>query len=149
MADLFNQTQVSTLSNSDRVAAGRPGQTGCKNIKYEDLFAQLSQEVGSDRTQQLVGTSQTLNCAESPNAKSTLTGDTTITLSNLADGMTGNIKVVQDSTGGHTLTLSPTPKVINGGAGVVELTGTANSVDIISWWFDGDDLNVTYGLNYD
>ena len=64
------------------------------------------------------------------------------------DWVSGNIKVTQDATGGRTLTLLPTPDVINGGAGVITLTGTASSTDIISWWYDGTDLNVTYGLNY-
>jgi hypothetical protein len=71
-----------------------------------------------------------------------------ITLANLGNGNSGNIKVTQDATGSRTLTLLPTPKVISAGAGAIALTGDANSVDIISWWFDGTDLNVTYGLNY-
>jgi hypothetical protein len=99
-------------------------------------------------TQTLSGTTPTYDCSTSVNAKITLTGNTTATLTNLIDGMSGNIRVQQDVTGGRTLTLSPTPKVINGGAGIVTLTGTTNSVDIISWWYDGVNLNVTYGLNY-
>jgi hypothetical protein len=99
-------------------------------------------------TQTLSGTTPTYNCSTSVNAKITLTGNTTATLTNLVDGMSGNFYVTQDGTGGHTLTLSPTPKVINGGVGVVTLTGTAGSTDIISWAYDGTTLYVTYGLNY-
>ena len=104
--------------------------------------------VFKNATQTLSGTTPTYNCSTSVNAKITLTGNTTATLTNLVDGMSGNFYITQDGTGGHTLTLSPTPKVINGGGGVVTLTGTAGSTDIISWAYDGTNLYVTYGLNY-
>jgi len=99
-------------------------------------------------TQTLSGTTPTYNCSTSVNAKITLTGNTTATLTNLVDGMSGNFFVTQDATGNRTLTILPTPKVINGGGGSVTLTGTANSTDIISWTYDGSTLYVTYGLNY-
>lgn len=105
--------------------------------------------VFKNTTQALSGTTPTYNCSTSINAKITLSGNTTMTLTNLVDGMSGNVKVTQDAGGnGYTLVLSPTPDVINGGGGVITLTDTASAVDILSWWYDGTDLNVTYGLNY-
>ena len=96
----------------------------------------------------LTGTTVSHDTKSTLNTRITLTGDTTITFTNLVNGMSGNIVVIQDATGGHSLTLSPTPDVIDGGNGTIPLTGTAGSKDIISWTYDGVDLNVTYGPNY-
>jgi len=112
------------------------------------LFVRGSEISHYQPVQALYGLASNCDCSISVNSRTTLTGDTVITLSNLTDGMSGNIKVLQDATGGHTLTILPTPKVINGGTGAIALTGDANSTDILSWWYDGADLNVTYGLNY-
>jgi len=92
--------------------------------------------------------SVTMNTNIGANAKITLTGNCALTLSNLTNGDEGNIIVIQDGTGGRTITISPTPKVINGGAGVVTLSTTANSIDIISYTYDGTNLYINYGKNY-
>lgn len=94
------------------------------------------------------GTSISMDVKSGQNAKVTLAHNATLTLSNLVNGDEGNIIITQDSTGGRTLTISPTPKVINGGGGVLTLTGTANSTDILSYTYDGSTLFVTYGPNY-
>lgn len=99
-------------------------------------------------TQTLSGTTPTYDTSVSVNAEITLTGNTTATLTNLVDGMSGDLDLTQDGTGGWTLTFSPTPDVINGGGGVITLTGTALSNDIISWKFINGRLKVNYGLNY-
>ncbi len=96
----------------------------------------------------MLSTSPALDCAAYLNSKVVLTKNSVINFSNLVDGMSGNMKVVQDSVGSRTLTINPTPKVINNGGGVISLSKEANAVDIISWWYDGTDLNITYGLKY-
>jgi hypothetical protein len=82
------------------------------------------------------------------NAELTLGHNATLTLSNLTSGDEGNIIITQDATGSRTITISPTPKVINGGSGVVTLSTAANSVDILSYTYDGTTLFITYGKNY-
>jgi hypothetical protein len=100
-------------------------------------------------TQTLTGANPTYDCSISVNAELLIpTSLTPITLTNLQDGMSGNLVITQDASGGGTISLSPTPKVVNGGSGSITLTGTAGSTDIISWWYDGSDLYVTYGLNF-
>ncbi len=96
----------------------------------------------------LTGISPVHDVTTTVNTKITLIGNTTITLTNLVDGMSGNIIITQDATGGRTLNISPTPDVINGGTGLIPLTGTASSKDIIYWTYDGANLNVNFGSNY-
>ena len=93
-------------------------------------------------------TSITMDVKAEQNAKVTLAHNATLTLSNLVDGDEGNIIITQDATGGRTLAVSPTPKVINGGGGAITLTGAANSIDILSYTYDGSRLFITYGTNY-
>ena len=81
------------------------------------------------------------------NMKTTLTENTTITLSNLVDGDEGNIVITQ-AAGNYTVAISPTPYVIDDGAGAVVITDGAGSVTILSYTYDGSRLFITYGANY-
>lgn len=47
MADLHNQTLVSALTDTQRLAAGVPGQSGAVNIRWVDLIAQILANVPS------------------------------------------------------------------------------------------------------
>jgi len=97
----------------------------------------------------LSGTSVSMNASTSLNAIITLSAaTTTINMSGLVSGMSGNIIVNQDATGGRLLAITPTPKVINGGGGNIPLTSAANARDIVSWTYDGTNLNVNVGPNY-
>jgi hypothetical protein len=78
----------------------------------------------------------------------TLTGNSTLSITNAVAGMYGLIKVKQDATGSRTLTLPAGSKVINGGAGVVTLTTAANAVDVLSYFYDGTNYFWTVGYNY-
>lgn len=102
------------------------------------------------KTYQLLTSSAsiTMNVRNGQNARVVLGVSATLTLSNLADGDEGNIVIIQDAVGNRTLTVSPTPRVINGGAGVIKLSTTANSVDMLSYTYDGTYLYITYGKNY-
>jgi hypothetical protein len=89
------------------------------------------------------------NIANGYNAKVTLTGDTTITISNAANGTSGCLIAIQDSTGGRTITLmagANPVKVIDGG--LLLLNESANKINIITWVSDGTDIYVSYGNNY-
>ncbi len=67
---------------------------------------------------------------------------------NVADGDYGTLVITQDSTGGWTLGLPASFKVVNGGAGAITLSTAPNSVDSISWVKKGSDFLVTLGLNF-
>ena len=83
------------------------------------------------------------------NAQVTLGGNRILgTPSGVVNGDYGTLKIIQDVTGGRTLTLPATFKVVNGGAGAITLTAAANAVDILTWTYDGTDFWVTLGLNF-
>lgn len=82
------------------------------------------------------------------NATVTLAGNRTLAFSGLINGMTGTLIVRQDGVGTRTLTLPASSKVISGGAGVITLSTAANSVDILSFTYNGTDIFWTFGKNY-
>jgi len=89
----------------------------------------------------------TMNTNSGINGKITLTENTTLTLSNLVDGDEGTIIVVQGATN-FTLTLLPSPFVIDDGQGVITVTDGEGSRTIISYVYDGTDLYTTFGNSY-
>ena len=88
-----------------------------------------------------------MNTAISVNGKMTLAESTTITLSNLVSGDEGNIVITQVAAN-YTVAISPTPYVINAGAGAVVITNGAGSITVLSYSYDGSRLLVNYGANY-
>lgn len=88
-----------------------------------------------------------MNINTSANAKATLTENTTITLSNLVDGDEGNIVITQ-AAGNYTVAISPTPYIINDGAGLVSIEAGAGSITVLSYAYDGSRLLINYGKNY-
>jgi hypothetical protein len=83
------------------------------------------------------------------NAQITMSFDRTLAEpTNVSDGDYGTLVITQDSTGGWTLTLPASFKVVNGGGGAITLSTAPNSVDSISWVKKGSDFLVTLGLNF-
>lgn len=82
------------------------------------------------------------------NAVVTLGGNRTLDITGEVDGCTGVLIVKQDATGSRTLTLPGSSKVVGGGAGAITLSTAANSVDIISFYYDGTNFWWTYGKNF-
>jgi len=82
------------------------------------------------------------------NAIVTLTGDTTLDITNVNSGQVGLIKIIQDVTGTRLLTLPANSIVINGGAGAITLSTDPNAIDVLSFIYDGTDFMWTYGPNY-
>jgi len=77
----------------------------------------------------------TINLDSSNNHNITLTGNSTLSLSNIANnvGVSGNIILQQDATGGRTVTLSSEMKTPLGGASIDFETG-ANSISALSYY---------------
>jgi len=94
------------------------------------------------------GTTTTWDQTKGATATITLTGNSTLAITNAVAGMYGLIKVQQDATGSRTLTLPSGSKVINGGGGVVTLSTIANSIDILSYFYDGTNYFWTVGYSY-
>jgi hypothetical protein len=83
------------------------------------------------------------------NATVTLGGNRTLAITNAANGMSGCLIVTQDGTGGRTLTLPATSKVIGGGAGAITLTAAAGASDIICFATpNGTTFYWNSGLNF-
>jgi hypothetical protein len=89
----------------------------------------------------------TMNINTSMYAKITLGHNVALTLSELTNGDEGNIIVTQGASN-FTLTITPTPYVINDGAGVITLESGNGSITILSYSYDGTRLVVTVGSNY-
>lgn len=75
-------------------------------------------------------------------------GNRTLAFTNVVNGATGVLKVVQDSTGGRTLALPAGSIVVNTGAGAWTPTVGASKVDILSFIYDGTNYNWTIGKGY-
>jgi hypothetical protein len=85
----------------------------------------------------------------STNYEATLTGVTTLTMSNVRNGDYGTLIVTQDGTGSHTLSfVGGTHKVVNGGGGAPTLTTTAGATDILSFTYNGSTFYWTVGNDY-
>lgn len=99
-------------------------------------------------TQQLTdGTTITFDAQKGVNAYVTLGDNRTLTFSNFNNGMTLSVVVIQDGTGGRTLTI-PGCKVIGGGAGAITLSTAANAQDILTFWRINNIIYCNYGKNY-
>lgn len=90
----------------------------------------------------------------SSNYEVTLTGVSTLNLSNVRNGEYGTIIVKQDVVGSRTLSFgtvngaAATHRVINGGAGVPTLTSNASAIDILSFTYNGTFMFWTVGNDY-
>lgn len=93
--------------------------------------------------QALSGTTPAWNSASGINATLTLSGNTTITLSNLVAGTSGNITLTNPATA-YTVTFSGYTNKISPGiytsANVATASG-GSKIDVLSWWYDGTYLH--------
>jgi len=81
------------------------------------------------------GTADTIDWNKGQKHKSTLTGNVTFTFINPADTCNIILRLVQDATGSRTVTWPASVKWPAGTAPT--LTTTANSVDVVAFYFDG------------
>ena len=89
--------------------------------------------------------SATIDWKNGNKATITLTEDVTLSFTNPSYACNLQLKIVQDSTGGHALTL---PSIKWAGGSVPTLTTTANAIDIISFYFDGTNYYGVASLNF-
>ena len=146
--------------------------TGCSILNSSIQGGSLSIDAASSRTVNIrnttlinsVGSNITIKSTDAPqvltdaptvvwnmdlgfNAKLVIGGNRTLSITNLKPGQYGTIKVVQDATGGRTLTLPATSKVANAGGGVLTLSTGANAIDTVTFYYDGAEYIWTISLN--
>lgn len=78
------------------------------------------------------GATITFDCTNGYNAKVTLGGNRTLSITNATAGMKGTLLVIQDATGGRSLSFSGTYKT-NGGF----ISTTASSHSLIEFYYNG------------
>lgn len=94
------------------------------------------------------GGTSTWDYSISSNATITLTGNTTLSVTNSSDGNYGTIEVVQDAVGSRTMALPAGDVVVNGGGGAISLTSNPNAIDVLSYVQKGGKRYWNVGLNY-
>lgn len=78
----------------------------------------------------------------------TLTGNSTLNITNLYNGWAGVLKTIQ-SPSGYNLTLPSGSKVINSGVGAISLSsGILSGIDVLGFEYDGANLLVGIGNNF-
>lgn len=97
------------------------------------------------------GATVTVTCSRNKvvqNATVTLGGNRTLAFSGAEDGMTGVLIVIQDGTGSRTLALPAGSLVVDGGGGEVTLSTAPDSIDVLTWIYDGTNYLWTYGTDF-
>lgn len=84
------------------------------------------------------------------NATVTLGGNRTLNITGPVSGGTYILRVVQDGTGSRTLTLGTgcTWKVSGGGAGAITLSTAINTIDVLSFYYDGTNCYANLNKNF-
>jgi hypothetical protein len=105
----------------------------------------------NNSVQSLSGTTVTWNMMNGQNATITLTGATTITMSNLTAGEHGSLTATNGGNTGWTIAFSGyTFKVhtsIRSAANTVVVSG-GTVIDHYSWYYDGTNVIINGGLNF-
>lgn len=130
--DLLNDTPLrgknagGTLQNIAKVNSTDELELGDADLDRM-IFLNITQEEEYDAGNS--GTSKTLDWENGGNQKLTLTGNVTLSYSNVQPGDKLTIHIVQDATGGRTITWPGTTKAVDG---VVDIATGANDE---SWVF--------------
>jgi len=147
-----NLVNVMKLTSGGRVGIGIAMPTEKLDVNGNIL---ASGEVTADNinttVQSLSGTTVTWNASSGHHAKITLSGNTTITMSNLVAGTTGNLTVTNASTAytitfsGYTFYISP---ALNASGDTITMSG-ASEKDVLSWYYDGTQVFINGTLSYE
>lgn len=139
---LYGQNFVTTATGVSNFYADSAGWTATEGLTITSLAPKTLTD-GATITWNLLGFSL-------QNSTVTLGGNRTLNITNPATGGNYVLRIVQDGTGGRTLALGTgcTWKVVNGGAGAITLTAAANSIDILTFYYDGTNCYANLGTNY-
>jgi len=80
------------------------------------------------------------------NANVTITADRVLNWTNPVAGQRGMVRIIQDGTGGHSITAyqlaGVAGDVLFAGGSAPTLTATAGAQDVLEWYYDGADIHV-------
>ena len=79
-----------------------------------------------------------------------MTGNSTLSITNLYNGWAGVLQVIQsgNSSSGYLLTAPASTRVANAGSGIFSLTRVSGAIDMIGFEYDGSRLFASVGNNY-
>lgn len=148
----WGQSERMRILNGGNVGIGTTTPTEALDVNGNIL---ASGEVTADNinttVQSLSGTTVTWNASSGHHAKITLSGNTTITMSNLVAGTTGNLTVTNPSTAyditfsGYTILISP---MLGASGDTIEMSG-ASEKDVLSWYYDGTQVFINGTFSYE
>lgn len=122
----------------------------CDNEDAVALLSDLQRLIPNKTVQNLSGTTVSWNVTNGINSAITLSGNTTITLSNLVAGTSGNLSVTNPATlytltvSGYTNKISPSAYLASN---QLKVSGSSK-LDIFSWYYDGTYLWWNGGQDY-
>jgi hypothetical protein len=119
------------------------------NTKVAQSGNNISYSVDTSVVTLTFGTTTTWDASLGLSATVTLTGDGTLAITNMPNGVFLSLKVLQDGTGGHDFNAPSGTFVINGKtASTIPVTSAANSRDVWTIWKVGNEIHLNYGNNY-
>lgn len=141
----FTWPKIPTSGTADALAAqyiNWSASSGATSIANKPTISNLT-------VQSLSGTSITWNVTNGVNGILTATGATTITMSNLGYGTSGNLTIQSSSVQqiyfyGYTFKLSPSIYF----SSAIVLTSGSNKIDVYSWYYDGVTVFINGTMNY-
>ncbi len=148
---LQNGTAINEFSTDATMAGYSDLAVPTEKAVVDYVSGQLSNNSWNDGVQTLSGTTVTWNATNGANATLSLTGATTLTLSNLVAGKNGTITVTNGGSVSYRITLAGyTFKIhssIRYGANVLAVSG-GTTTDSFSWYYDGNVVTINGGLNF-
>ena len=143
-----NQYQVALITNQTSTLGWA---LECDNFSLGPLPVSAAQQnllqvaAGTELDNGNVTGAFSIDFSKNVSQKLTLTGNSTLTFLNAVAGNTYVLKMVQDATGGRTVTWPASVKWSGGTAPTLSL---ANKTDIASFYYDGTTFYGAYSLNY-
>lgn len=122
-------TNAATGTNPTLSATGGDS-TAALGLKGKSAYVLASGEYDNGNS----GASKTISWLNGDHQKLTVTASTTLTYSNAVAGQTLTLRIVEDGTGGFSITL-PTTKWPGGTVGT--FTTTANAINLLVIYYDG------------
>jgi hypothetical protein len=135
---ILAQGEIGEETDTKKIKIG-DGITDWNNLDYTyyDTIIFIQQEITGTGT-------NNIDWNQGLKAKVTLTADTTLTFTNPTQAYNMTLEIIQDSTGGHTLTL---PTILWQGGVSPTLLTAANNKAVISLYYNGSEYK-GMGINF-
>ncbi len=115
-----------------------------------DADGRITAASSMNAVQSFSGTSITWNVGSGCNATLTITGNTTVSFSNLVAGASGNLTVTCSGSGyAITFTAAGVSPYLNADSGAISTTATSGAIDVYSWYYDGANVLINGTKGYE